>query len=113
MAVNIPKYTKNKCVSKFMQGYSGCMCEYCDWYKSLNGPWKAGHHGGPSNCEIFIARSTNRHGFASWGWDGRNEKIIISSGPLPKSLFNAAIRFSKARANTLNKSEKKKRLDKK
>ena len=102
-------YDKEKCSSRIFQGYTGCMCDYCKWYGSQKGRWIVSKKGTPTNehHEIALVRENNRHGLASYGWNGEN-KIIISSSTnytIPKEVFDTLLKTAQKLANKYNKKE--------
>ena len=105
----ISKYDKTKCTSKYLQGYSGCCCNYCRAYSQLGGKWIVDIKGSWMHGEISVIRESFRHGFASWGWFEKNRKIMVYSDShrwgTPYEVFKAHIETAKKLAKQLNKDD--------
>ena len=94
-------------MSKLFKGYSGCCCEYCKKYSNQKSKWTLHIFGSPKQGhEISIVRETNRHGIASWGWEGPN-KIVVSSNSnkIPEEVFNEIVKTARSLVDKKNKKE--------
>lgn len=102
------KYNKALCKSKLLNGYTGCMCEYCLEYSNQKGQWIPVIHGSKTRgFEISIVRKTDRHGQQSWGWFGETKMLIAEGEEVCASVWQSHLNLAKVMAKARNEMEKK------
>lgn len=74
-----PAFDKTQCKGGELQGYTGCLCEYCLSYRELQGRWIVNVKGDCNTYEISVLRENNRHGIASYGWFSDDKRVIASN----------------------------------
>ena len=106
------QFDETRCTGNLLQGYTGCMCDYCQAFKRLPGTWIVNTKGGPNrrSFEVSVLRENNRHGIASYGWFDESKSLISHNGgpcqwPVPDRVWTGLVKLAHEFAEELNKQE--------